>query len=59
MADIMIPSQQMLLRKPAVAANGDSSDSDCAIADHRPGVPLTYTEGKSDEPRRAAIATVL
>ena len=52
MADIMIPSQQVPLRKPVVAADGDSSDSDCVIVDNRPGVPLTQ-KGQCD----AAIAT--
>ena len=49
MAGITIP-----LRAPVVAADGDSSDSDCAIADNRPGVPDPLTrKGQRD----AAIAT--
>ena len=39
----LIPPQQMPLREPVVAADDVSSDSECAIAGDRPGVPLPLT----------------
>ena len=45
MAGITAPSQQIPPREPVVAAEGDSSDSGCAVVGNRPGVPLTTPTG--------------